>query len=572
MLIVLNLVTRLKRQRRFRSEEPYNQEPFGELMTKIKQKVIASEGTLDAIVIGAGFAGLYAVFKLREMGLRFCAFEQGDDVGGTWYWNRYPGAGSDSESWVYSFSFSDELEQDWTWSSRFPRQPEILRYLRHVAERFGLRSCFQFNTRVQKAEYDETDNLWIVETDSGELSRSRYLITAVGCLSAAQLPQITGRDTFKGNSYHTGRWPHEKVNFKGQKVGVIGTGSSGIQAIPVIAKEAAHLTVFQRTANYSVPARNYDLSDDQARSIKKEIKEIREFCRWSTIGQNYDFREGEALALPNEQLEGQFEADWKKGGFQWMFGSYPDLVFNEKANKLASSFVKKKIRETVKNPLLAEKLVPKDHAIGTKRLPLDIGYFETFNRENVSLIDLKETPIESIEPVGIKTSDKLHEFDSLVFATGFDALTGPLTRIGIRGKDGVLLKDKWKAGPRTYLGVGVPGFPNMFMVTGPGSPSVLGNMPTSIEQHVDWICDCITYMRANRLVSIDVESRAEEQWSAHVKELSEKTLFPSTDSWYMGSNIPGKPKVFLPYAGGFGTYRKLCNDIAQQGYEGFRFT
>ena len=532
----------------------------------------AGEDTLDAIVIGAGFAGLYTAFKLREMGLRFCAFEQGDDVGGTWYWNRYPGAGSDSESWVYSFSFSDELEQDWKWSSRFPRQPEILSYLQHVAERFDLRSCFQFNTRVQKAEYDETENFWIVETDSGKLSRARYLITAVGCLSAAQLPQITGRDTFEGNAYHTGQWPHEKVKFKGQKVGVIGTGSSGIQAIPVIAKEAAHLTVFQRTANYSVPARNYDLSDDQARSIKKDIKEIREFCRWSTIGQNYDFREGEALELPKEQLERQFEVDGEKGGFQWMFGSYSDLVFNKKANELASSFVKKKIRETVKNPLLSEKLVPQDHAIGTKRLPLDIGYFETFNRDNVSLVDLKDTPIESITPAGVRTSDKLYELDSLVFATGFDALTGPLTRIGIRGKSGLLLKDKWKTGPRTYLGVGVPGFPNMFMITGPGSPSVLGNMPTSIEQHVDWICDCIGYMRANRLISIEAETQAEAHWSDHIKELSEKTLFPSTNSWYMGSNIPGKPKVFLPYAGGFGTYRKLCNDIAEREYEGFRFT
>lgn len=541
-------------------------------MKKTTEKLGDDEDIQDAIIIGAGFAGLYAAFKLREKGLRFCAFEQGSDVGGTWYWNRYPGAGSDSESWVYSFSFSEKLEQDWTWSSRFPRQPEILAYLQHVAERFRLRTCFQFNTRVQKSEYSEEDNLWMVGTDNGKTVRARFLITAVGCLSAAQLPEISGRDTFGGNSYHTGRWPHEKVDFSNQKVGVIGTGSSGIQTIPVIAKEAAHLTVFQRTANYSVPARNYDLSDEQVISIKRDIKKIREFCRWSTIGQNYDFREGAALDLPAEELERQFETDWVKGGFQWMFGSYSDLVFDQKANKLASSFVKKKIRETVKSPLVAETLLPKDHAIGTKRLPLDIGYFETFNRDNVSLVDLSETPIESIVPNGVQTRDSLYELDSLVFATGFDALTGPLTRIGIRGKNGVLLKDKWKGGPRTYLGVGVPGFPNMFMITGPGSPSVLGNMPTSIEQHVDWICDCITYMRDNKFVSIDVEAQAEVQWSAHVKELSENTLFPSTDSWYMGTNIPGKPRVFLPYAGGFGTYRKLCNDIAEKGYQGFLFT
>ena len=541
-------------------------------MTKNEEKFDRPGDVKDAIVIGAGFAGLYAVFKLREMGLHFSAFEQGSDVGGTWYWNRYPGAGSDSESWVYSFSFSEELEQDWTWSSRFPRQPEILAYLRHVADRFDLKSSFQFNTCVLKAEYSEEENLWVVETDRGKSARARYLITAVGCLSAAQLPEINGRDTFQGDWYHTGRWPHEKVDFSNKKVGVIGTGSSGIQTIPVIAKEAAHLTVFQRTANYSVPARNHDLSDEQVTSIKRDIKKTREFCRWSTIGQNYDFRDGEALDLSPEDLERQFETDWEKGGFQWMFGSYSDLVFDEKANKLASSFVKKKITETVENPCIAEKLLPKSHAIGTKRLPLDIGYFETFNQDNVSLVDLSETPIKSIVPDGVQTSEALYDLDSLVFATGFDALTGPLIRIGIRGVGGVLLKEKWEKGPSTYLGVGVSGFPNMFMITGPGSPSVLGNMPTSIEQHVDWICDCISYMRDNNLTSIDAESEAEVRWSAHVKELSESTLFPSTDSWYMGANIPGKAKVFLPYAGGFGTYRKLCNDIAETGYNGFSFT
>lgn len=528
--------------------------------------------TVDAVVIGAGFAGLYAIYKLRELGLSHCGFEAGQDVGGTWYWNRYPGASSDSESWVYSFSFSEELEQQWTWSSRFPEQPEILKYLEHVAERFDIRSAFTFNSRVIGATYDESSNRWLVETDTGEKVSATYLITAVGCLSAAQVPDIPGRDDFQGQWYHTGEWPHEKVDFSGKRVGVIGTGSSGIQAIPIIAKQAEHLTVFQRTPNFSVPNRNAKLTPEQVAQIKQNIKQTREFCRWSSIGQPYDFKETEALKVSAEERRRQFEEDWDKGGFEWMFGSFSDLVFNEQANKFAADFVREKIQQAVDDPDVAKKLIPTDYPIATKRLPLDNGYFETFNRDNVDLVDLRETPIEKIATDGVMTSDQLHELDVLVFATGFDALTGPLTRVNIRGRDGLSLKEKWSDGPRTYLGVAVEGFPNMFMITGPGSPSVLGNMPTSIEQHVDWIGDCITHMRNKDATAIEPSDTAEASWGAHVKELADGTLFPQTDSWYLGANIPGKPRVFLPYVGGFGTYRQLCNDVAEKEYEGFNIT
>jgi cyclohexanone monooxygenase len=524
---------------------------------------------VDAVVVGAGFAGLYATYKLRELGLSLRAFERGSGVGGTWYWNRYPGASSDSESWVYSFTFSEELEQDWTWTCRFPEQPEILSYLEHVAERFDLNSAFKFNTLVNGARYDAPSGRWIVSTQDGESVAATYLITAVGCLSSAQVPEIAGRDAFSGDSYHTGEWPHEKVDFSGKRVGIIGTGSSGIQAIPIIARDAKHLSVFQRTPNFSVPSRNARLSAERVQELKRNIKDIREFCRWSSIGQPYDFKETAALEVSAQERQHQFEEDWNKGGFEWMFGSFSDLVFNKEANEFAAEFVREKIREVVNDPQIAHKLVPTDYPIATKRLPLDNGYFETFNRDNVTLVDLRETPIEEIVSKGVRTSDKTHELDILVFATGFDALTGPLTRLNIHGKNGVSLKEKWAEGPRTYLGVAVEGFPNLFMITGPGSPSVLGNMPTSIEQHVDWICDCITHLHEQGARRIEATSEAEQKWVAHVKELADATLFPQTDSWYLGANIPGKPRVFLPYVGGFGTYRTLCNEVAEKGYEGF---
>ena len=538
-------------------------------MSATSAQVSAAPQSVDAVVVGAGFAGMYAIYKLREMGLSHRGFEAGSDVGGTWYWNRYPGASSDSESWVYSYSFDEQLEQDWTWTTRFPEQAEILSYLQHVADRFDLRPAFSFNTRVVSANYDEQSNLWSVKTDQGETVHATYLITAVGCLSAAQVPNIPGREDFKGEWYHTGEWPHEPVDFSGKRVGVIGTGSSGIQAIPIIAQQAKHLTVLQRTPNFSVPNGNRKLSSEEIKELKANIKDIREFCRWSSIGQPYDFKEQQALEVSAEERERQFEEDWQKGGFEWMFGSYPDLVFNEEANKYAADFVRRKISEIVKDPETAKKLIPTGYPIATKRLPLDSGYFETFNRDNVSLVDLRETPIESIVAEGVKTSDTTYELDILVFATGFDALTGPISRLNIHGRNGQALNEKWAEGPKTYLGVAVEGFPNMFMITGPGSPSVLGNMPTSIEQHVDWITDFIKHARDKGATTIEPQPEAETTWGAHVKELADDTLFPQTDSWYLGANIPGKPRVFLPYVGGFGTYRKLCNEVAEKNYEGF---
>jgi cyclohexanone monooxygenase len=538
-------------------------------MTTLQNNQSPRSQDVDAVVIGAGFAGLYTAYRLRKMGLSFRAFEQGGGVGGTWYWNRYPGASSDSESWVYSFTFSEELEQEWTWSCRFPEQPEILRYLEYVADRFDLKSAFEFNTRVVGATYDEAGNRWMVQAQSGERVRAKYLITAVGCLSAAQLPDIPGRDAFEGAWYHTGEWPHEGVDFTGKRVGVIGTGSSGIQAIPIIARQAKRLTVFQRTPNFSVPARNAPLSTERIAELKRDIRKIREFCRWSTIGQPYDWRDADALKADQDDVQKQLEADWQKGGFEWMFGSYRDLLTDKRANDIAANFVRDKIRSIVKDPEVARKLTPTGYPIATKRLPLDNGYFETFNRDNVALVDLRETPIESIVPQGIRTSAGTYELDIIVFATGFDALTGPLTRVGIRGRGGQQLEAKWAAGPQTYLGVCTRGFPNLFMITGPGSPSVLGNMPTSIEQHVDWVCACIEHLRKRGAHTIEPTAQAEEAWGAHVKELADGTLFPQTDSWYMGANIPGKPRVFLPYIGGFGTYRKLCNEVAEKDYEGF---
>ena len=538
-------------------------------MTSTQPAVGNAPTLVDAVVIGAGFAGLYAVYRLRERGLHYRAFERGSGVGGTWYWNRYPGASSDSESWVYAYTFSPALEQAWNWSCRFPPQAEILSYLEHVAERFDLKGQFQFDTRVESAHLDEATQRWLVRTDRGDLVSAQFLITAVGCLSAAQLPDIPGRETFKGDWYHTGEWPHQKVDFTGKRVGVIGTGSSGIQSVPLIAQEAAHLTVFQRTPNFSVPANNEPLSEEHRAALKRDIRKIREFCKWSAIGQPYDMRDADALQTDPAALEAQLEADWQKGGFEWMFGSFRDLLVDPAANQLAADFVRRKIRETVKDPETARKLTPTDHYIGTKRLPLDNGYFDAFNRSNVSLVDLRETPIETITETGIRTNDRDYALDALVFATGFDALTGPLTRIDIRGRGGVALKARWAEGPQTYLGVCTRGFPNLFMVTGPGSPSVLGNMPTSIEQHVDWICGAIDHLRARGAKLIEPTAEAEDHWGVHVKELAEATLFTKVDSWYMGANIPGKPRVFLPYIGGFGTYRKLCDDIAARGYEGF---
>jgi cation diffusion facilitator CzcD-associated flavoprotein CzcO len=523
----------------------------------------------DAVVIGAGFSGLYMLHKLRELGLCARVIEMADGVGGTWFWNRYPGARCDSESYYYCFTFSKEILLEWEWTCRYPGQWEILRYLNYVADKLDLRRDIQFSTRVTGACYDEPSGKWVIETDRGDRLTATYLITAVGCLSTAQIPNFKGRETFRGESYHTGQWPHEGVDFAGKRVGIIGTGSTGIQAIPVIAKEATHLTVFQRTPNYTVPARDRPMPPEFKRDVKARYDEIVQKTRESVFGIPFDSATRSALEVAPEEREKVYEELWDRGGFCFMLSSFHDLITNLEANDTAAEYVRRKIREIVKDPKTARKLSPYNHPIGTKRPPIDTDYYETFNRENVMLIDIREEPIEEITPDGIRTAKRDYPVDAIVYATGFDAMTGSLFRLNVRGRGGMLLQEKWADGPHTYLGIATVDFPGLFMITGPGSPSVLSNMPVSIEQHVEWIADCLGYMQSRGLNQIEPLRDAEEAWDAHVAETAAATLFPRADSWYMGANIPGKPRVFFPYAGGVGPYRQRCAEIAANSYEGF---
>ncbi|MDQ3547668.1 MAG: NAD(P)/FAD-dependent oxidoreductase [Chloroflexota bacterium] len=530
-----------------------------------------ASGQFDAIVVGAGVAGLYMLHRLRGLGLLVRVYEAGDNVGGTWYWNRYPGARCDVESIDYSYSFSDDLQQEWDWSERYASQPEILRYVNHVADRFDLRRDIQFETRVMAAFFDEATNRWMVETDTGERVSAAFCIMATGCLSSAQVPRFEGHDRFEGDWHHTGNWPHDGVDFTGQRVGVIGTGSSAIQSIPVIARQAAHLYVFQRTPNFSVPARNVALVPEHVRSVKASYAERRQKARESRSGFLVPLNENSetpALEATPEVRQQEYEARWARGGFG-MLASFADLYSNKEANDTAAAFVHTKIREIVHDPAVAEKLLPRDHPVGTKRLCVDTDYYATYNRDNVTLVDIRTAPIEEITSDGLRTGEAEYTLDSIVFATGFDAMTGALARIDIRGRDGVVLKEKWAGGPRTYLGIASAGFPNLFLITGPGSPSVLSNMMTSIEQHVDWTADCIEYLRERRLDTIEATLESEDEWVEHVNEVAETTLYPTAGSWYMGANVPGKPRIFTPYVGGVGSYRTRCAEIAANAYEGF---
>ena len=525
---------------------------------------------LDVVVIGAGFAGLYALYRFRDvLGLKVRVFETAEGVGGTWFWNRYPGARCDSESFYYSYSFSEELEQEWTWSSKYPEQPEILEYLEHVAERFDLAKDIRFSTKVISSVYDETSSTWTVKTDKGETFVAPFVVTAVGCLSAANLPDIPGREDFQGESYHTGAWPQQGVDFKAKRVALIGTGSSGIQSTPVIAADAEHLTVFQRTPNFTVPTRNKNLTPEATAWIKKNYRGIREKTRDTAAGFPYDPIARSAFDVTDEEREEIFEGLWQEGGFKFMWGSFNDLMRNKDANNLAAEFIRKKIREMVEDPETAEKLCPTDHPWGSKRPPIDTDYFTTFNRDNVSLVDIKAEPIEAITKSGVRTSQGEYEVDTIVYATGFDAMTGSLLRIDIRGVGGLTLKEKWSAGPRTYLGLQVSGFPNLFTITGPGSPSVLMNMPVAIEQHVNWISDCIVHMQETGAKKIEASLEAENKWVDHVNEAAQETLFYEAKSWYLGVNIPGKPRVFMPYVGGGKVYSEICAEVVENGYEGF---
>ncbi|GJD51875.1 Phenylacetone monooxygenase [Methylobacterium crusticola] len=524
----------------------------------------------DAIIVGAGFAGLYQLHALRDrLGLSVRVLEAGSGIGGTWYWNRYPGARCDSESYSYSYSFSRELEQEWSWTERYPEPAEIRRYLEHVAARFDLARDIQLETRVTRADFDEEANAWTVTTEAGERFVAPFLITAVGCLSSANIPKIPGLETFAGEWYHTGRWPHAGVDFAGKRVGLIGTGSTGIQAAPVLAAEAAHLTVFQRTANYSIPARNGPITPQEQSRIKANYAEIRALTRTSTNGHPFLISERSAHDATPEERRALYESAWEAGGLRFR-AVFRDLLVDKAANDTAAGFIRDKIRQIVRDPATAAALTPTDHPFATKRPPIDTDYFETFNRDNVRLVDLKASPIEAVTPRGVRTGDAEYDLDVIVFATGFDAMTGPLLAMDIRGSGGRGLKEAWAAGPRTYLGLQTAGFPNLFTITGPGSPSVLCNMPVAIEQHVDWITACIGHVRGHGLVRVEATAEASDRWVDHVNEAANATLLPmANSSWYLGANVPGKPRVFMPYAGGMAAYAQICARVARNGYEGF---
>ena len=525
----------------------------------------------DAVIVGAGFGGLYALYKLRGLGLSVRVLEQAPSVGGTWYWNNYPGCRCDVESMDYSYSFSEELEQEWEWTERYATQPEILRYLNYVADKFDLRRDIQLNTGVTAAHFEVGSNRWVIETRGGARIFAHYLVTAVGCLSARKNPadEYKGLDHFQGPWYVTSAWPKEGVDFTGQRVGVIGTGSTGIQSIPQIAKQADHVYVFQRTPNFSVPAQNHQLDREYQAAVKAGYRERRRMAKESTFGVPLSPAEKSALELSPEDRRQGLERAWQAGGVGLM-NVFNDLLIDREANEVAAEFVRSKIREMVKVPEVAKMLCPTDHPIATKRLCVDTEYFDTYNRDNVTLVNVRRSPIEEITAIGLRTNDAEYELDSIVFAIGFDAMTGALFDIDIRGRHGLTLREKWAAGPRTYLGIATAGFPNMFIITGPGSPSVLSNMVVSIEQHVDWIADCIVYMRERHLDCVEATVEAENQWVQHVDDVGHATLFPlCPNSWYVGANVPGKPRVFTPYIGGVAVYRRTCDEVAANDYEGF---
>ncbi len=527
---------------------------------------------VDALIVGAGFSGLYMCHRLRELGLSVRIVEKADDVGGTWYWNRYPGARCDSESHIYCYSFDEALYQDWEWSERYPEQSEILDYLRFAADHLDLRDHITFETEVMGARYDEERGTWAVSTDDGDAVETQFFITAVGCLSHPFVPEFDGLETFGGEQYHTARWPHDGVDLADKRVGVIGTGSTGIQLIPRVAERAGHLTVFQRTPNYAVPAQNRPLDQERYAEIRDNYEEIWVHARGQSMGMPIDYEHEAPVDLSREEMESALEKRWQQGGFYFL-RTFEDLLVDEETNRIVSEFIREKIREDVDDPAVAEKLVPTDHPYGTKRPPMNYDdYYGTYNRDDVGLVDVTETPIEEVVAEGVRTSKETVDLDTIIFATGFDAMTGALLAMDIEGRDGLRLEDKWNAGPRTYLGLGVHGFPNMFTITGPQSPSVLTNMPVSVEQHVDWITDCIAYMREHDYDVIEANETAEDEWVAETNELAQESMMSQADSWYRGANVPGKPEIFTPYPGGLDLYKLHCMEVAENEYEGFELS
>ena len=528
----------------------------------------------DAIIIGAGIAGLYQLYRLRELGMSVRVFEAGTDVGGTWYWNRYPGARFDSESYSYGYSFSKELLQEWEWKEHFSGQPENLKYVQYVADKFELRRNIQFQSLVKACHFNKGKGRWNVTLDDGRKATSQYLITAIGVLSVPVMPVINGIDDFEGESFHTGNWPHEPVDFRGKRVGIIGTGATGVQAITEIAKTVGHLTVFQRTPNFCAPLHNDKITKEEQTEIKAGYDEIFSKCKTSHGAFVHNPVREKAVEATPEEREAFYEKLYSERGFSIWMGNYRDIMIDEAANETISAFIKKKIRERVKDPIVAEKLIPFDHGFGTRRLPLESGYYEVYNQNNVKLVDLRETPIERIIAKGIKTSDQDYEFDYIIYATGFDAVLGAFNRIDFRGANGATLKDKWADGPRTFLGMQVEGFPNMFTLVGPHNAATFCNIPRCIEQNVEWVTELFRHMKAEGHASVDVKKEAEDEWTMHVHETSERMLFTKVDSWFMGinPNLKGRDtRKFLLYAAGAPQYNEMCEEVAASGYKGLTF-
>jgi cation diffusion facilitator CzcD-associated flavoprotein CzcO len=534
---------------------------------------MADSQDFDVVVIGAGFAGLYALHKFRDdLGLDVRVLEAGDGIGGTWYWNRYPGARCDTESYYYCYSFSRELAQEWEWSSRYAEQPEVERYLNHVADRFDLRRDIRLSTKVTAARFVASSDRWEICTDDDDVVTARFLVTAVGCLSVPNVPAVPGLDQFEGDVYVTATWPRDGVDFSGMRVALIGTGSTGIQIAPYLAKQAEQLTVFQRTPNFSVPARQRPFAKDEQQRIKSNYDAIFELTRQTWAGYPIVPLDRATMDASDEERIIVLEEGWAEGGFQFFLGGFKDLLADPDANELASEFIRNKIRETVHDPATAEMLCPQGYPYGAKRPPIDTEYFETFNRDNVTLVDIGTYPIEEVTALGLRTTATSYEFDAIVFATGFDALTGALLNIDFQGANGVHLVDEWADGPRTMLGLQVAGFPNLFTVTGPGSPSIAMNAPVAIEHHVDWIADCLEYMDAHGYTSVEPTREAQDAWVQHVAEVGAQSLLLQANSYQTGANIPGKPRVVLPYTGGQPRYRAHCSEVVEAGYAGFKFT
>ncbi len=521
----------------------------------------------DAVVTGAGFGGMYMLYRLRELGMSARAYEAGDGVGGTWHWNRYPGARVDTETMFYSYQFSEELQQEWEWTERYPSQAELQRYADHVADRFDLWPDIQFHAPVTAATWDDDTGLWTIEIEGGETVTARFCVMATGCLSSVNTPHFEGLESFAGDVYHTARWPEGGVDFTGRQVAVIGTGSSGVQTIPIVAEQAAQLTVFQRTANYVIPAHNRPLDPKEVAEIKANYPALRAQARQTFSGNYFPVAGPSALAVSEEERNAEYEKRWQMGGLAFM-AAYADFMTSAEANETASEFVRKKIRGIVRDPVKAELLCP-HQLFMCKRLCVGSDYYEAYNRDTVDLIDVSVTPVDGIVPAGVRCGDTVYEVDAIILATGFDAMTGALNKINIRGVSGARLRDFWEDGPRTYLGLMVAGFPNMFTITGPGSPSVLTNMIPSIEQHVNWITDCLAHMQDKGVGRIEATRDAQDNWVAHVNEVADLSMRSTCQSWYLGSNVEGKPRVFMPYIGGMPAYAKKCDEIAAAGYTGF---